>query len=63
MFQTATSGFIDEFDILKTRKVLVTGVLCVIELLAGIFCVTRVSIIYTYIYCNVIQPIINVLIY
>ena len=43
MFQCCTNAFIDEFDFLKTKKVLFTAALCIIELLAGLPCITKVS--------------------
>lgn len=42
MFQTVISAFIDEFPkYLQNRKVLVTGVMCMIEFILGIPCITQ----------------------
>lgn len=41
MFQTMTNAFIDEFDFLKSKKVLLTALLCVAELLIGLPCITK----------------------
>jgi len=41
MFQTVTSAFIDEFDFLKSRKLLLTITLCVLEFILGIPCVMQ----------------------
>ena len=46
MFQTLTSAFIDEFDFLKSKKLLLTAVLCVVEFLMGIPCITNGGIYY-----------------
>lgn len=46
MFNTVTSAFIDEFDFLKSRKVLLTATVCVAEFLLGVPCVTRGGIYY-----------------
>ena len=46
MFNTVTSAFIDEFDFLKSRKILLTATVCVAEFLLGVPCVTRGGIYY-----------------
>ena len=42
MFQSVTSAFIDEFDWLKNKKILLTAALCAFEFLMGIPCITKV---------------------
>lgn len=46
MFQTLTSAFIDEFDSLKKKKLLLTATLCLAEFLLGIPCITNGGIYY-----------------
>ena len=43
MFETMTSGFVDEFPkYLKTRKTLFTGFMCLLSFLLGVPIVTQV---------------------
>jgi len=46
MFQTLTSAFIDEFDSLKKKKLLLTATLCLAEFIMGIPCITHGGIYY-----------------
>ena len=45
MFETMTSAFVDEFPhLFRKRKMLFTALMCVVEFLLGIPCITRVSV-------------------